>query len=96
MTSVPFPCSGSCAKDYLRIYEGDNEGGILRATVCGEDGTLSSIVVGTGRVFVRFHSDEAVQLGGFRVALKISGKQGWTVHCKCNYLNSFLMKHRLE
>lgn len=64
-----------CANDYIKVYEGEDEGGILRSRVCGSFESFT-VVSGAGNMLVRFHTDSIKQLQGFHATFKVSGEEG--------------------
>ena len=70
-----FYASYGCDSDYIRVYEGVDESGIFRANLCGTHHRYPPIVVGTGNLFVRFHSNGNYQFHGFQASFTASGDQ---------------------
>lgn len=57
------------------MYEGLDENGILRSTLCATYEGYLSIAIGTGNVYIRFHSDGSNNhQQGFHATYRISGR----------------------
>lgn len=72
--SSSMPHSVLCNKDYIKVYEGKDEGGVLRSRVCDTYEGYLSIISGASNMLVRFHSDSTNHFGGFHASFKVSGK----------------------